>query len=92
MARHMPRPIKPELIEPGDFLEVEYPESGGITVLKRGTVERIEVHGANRHIVTSEGSVLASYYPGMKTGAKFLLIRRSYGGELLEMFADAGRL
>lgn len=91
-ANLFPRPIRPELIEVGDMIEVEYPASGGITLLKRGIVSAITAHGANRHFLTDQNKVISTWTIGQKCLTKFTLIRRSYGGELLEMFEKEGRL
>ena len=92
MVRHFPRPVKPELIEPGDVIEVEYKPTDGLTTIHRGVVHRIETNGINRFLMTEQGAIIGVWSPNMKVDASFTLINRSYGGELLDFFVEVGRL
>lgn len=96
MARRnslVPRTIAPELIISGDTIEVEYPEDGGVTVVKRGIVAYVQPHAGMRHLLTQEGSVLAVWSPGKRDRVKYTLIdRMPVIGSMLEMFEEQGRL
>ena len=96
MARRnslIPRPIQPELIMSGDTIEVEYPEDGGITIVKRGVVAYVQPHAGNRHILTQEGSTLAVWSPGKRDGLSFTLLDRIPNiTPMLDFFEETGRL
>lgn len=81
--------IKPELIDEGDIIEVQYPDDGGITIIKRGVVAYIERHAGMRHFLTQQGAVIARHRIGERAKLKFSLIARiAPNNEMLEMFAD----
>lgn len=81
--------IKPELIDEGDIIEVQYPDDGGITVVKRGVVAYIQAHAGGRYFLTQQGATIACYSPGKPTDLKFSLIARiAPANEMLEMFEE----
>ena len=94
--RQVATPIVPELIESGDIIEVQFPDDGGITTIKRGVVAYIQAHAGQRHFLTQQGSVIARYTPGsphLHRGMKFTLIARMPETHpMLDMFEQAGRL
>lgn len=62
----------------GDTIEVEYPEDGGITMLKRGIVSYVQAYAGSRYFITQEGATLARYTPGASSGnVKFTIINRA---------------
>lgn len=85
-----PQPIKPELIDEGDIIEVQFPDDGGITTIKRGVVAYIQRHAGMVHFMTQQGSVIARYMPGgVKPLEKYTLIARiPRTNDMLDMFAD----
>jgi hypothetical protein len=88
-----PRPIAPELIEAGDTIECEFPETAGVTVIKRGIVAYVQAHAGQRHILTQEGTVLSVWQPGKNNRVKYTLINRAeFGTPMLDMFVESGRL
>lgn len=88
-----PHIIKPELIQEGDIIEVQYPDDGGITTIKRGVVAYIQAHAGMRHFLTQQGSVIGRYSPGRAYDEKFTLIARiAPEHPMLDMFTEAGRL
>lgn len=90
---NLPRSISPELIEPGDTIEVEYPASDGITITMRGTVAFVQYNAGNRYIITQEGATLNVWRPGTKTGVKYTIIDRApMATPMLDMFTESGRL
>lgn len=88
-----PRRIAPENINAADVIEVEYPETGGVTVIKRGTVAYVQAHAGQRHILTQEGTVIAVWAPGVNTKAKFTILGRiGEPSPMLDMLIESGRL
>lgn len=88
-----PQLIKPELIEVGDIIEVQHPDDGGITTIKRAMVSYIQAHAGMRHFLTQQGSVISRYSPGHATKDKYTLIARvPVEQPMLDMFVDMGRL
>lgn len=86
-----PRPIQPELIDEGDIIEVQYPDDGGITMIKRGVVAHINSHAGMCHFLAQQGGVIGRYAPGAfkKPSEKFYLIARMpRSHEMLDMFAE----
>lgn len=92
MAHLYPRPIAPELIEPGDDITVTYVELSGIVMSKRGIVERIDAHGAIRYLLTAERGQLGTFQPGARSGTKFTLNARKYEREMLPLFTEDARV
>jgi len=91
--RQVAQDIKPELITEGDIIEVQFPDDGGITTIKRGVVAYIQAHAGMRHFLTQQGSVIARYAPGQPTRDKYTLIARIAPEQpMLDMFVDMGRL
>lgn len=84
-----PRIIRPELIEEGDIIQVQFPDDGGITVTKTGIVAYIERHAGMSHFLTQQGSVIARYPVGGKYKEKFFLIARMpVQNEMFDMFKE----
>lgn len=84
-----PRPVKPELISVGDMIEAVYPEDGGITIRKRGTVHKIDVYAGTRLFLTREGAAIFQYAPGRRAPVKIMLLAREPAtNEPLSMFDD----
>lgn len=93
MPNGIGRLTKPELIDVGDIIEVQFPDDGGITTIKRGVVAYIEAHAGMRHFLTQQGSVIARYAPGKPYLEKFTLIARIAPEQpMLDMFQGMGRL
>lgn len=91
--RQVAQDIKPELISEGDIIEVQFPDDGGITIIKRGVVAYLERHAGMVHFLTQQGSVIARYMPGRPTLDKYTLIARIAPEQpMLDMFQDMGRL
>lgn len=85
--------IKPETIDVGDIIEVQFPDDGGITTIKRGVVAYIQRHAGVNHFLTQQGSVIARYMPGTSTKDKYTLIARMNTEQpMLDMFQEMGRL
>lgn len=72
---NLPRPIKPELIEIGDDIEVTLPKVDGVVHTLRGVVGKRIDHGAARHLLTEEGYTLLAWEPG-RAGVKVTLHKR----------------
>lgn len=75
MANKFPRPIKPELIEIGDDIEVTLPKTDGATHTIRGVVGKRNDHGAVRYLLTAEGYTLLAWSPD-RAGVKVTLHSR----------------
>lgn len=91
--RQVAHDIKPELITEGDIIEVQFPDDGGITSIKRGVVAYMERHAGMVHFLTQQGSVIARYMPGKPTKDKYTLIARMAPVQpMLDMFTENGRL
>lgn len=85
----LPRPIKPELIDVGDTVEAIYPEDGGLTLRKRGTVSKIDTYVGSRLFLTAEGACIFRYSPGTTSPVKVILIARGpVPSEPLSMFDE----
>lgn len=72
---NLPRPIKPELIEIGDDIEVTLPKVDGVVHTLRGVVGKRMDHGAARYLLTAEGYTLLAWEPG-RAGVKVTLHKR----------------
>lgn len=64
--RTLPVTINPELVEPGDLIEVDGGTSKGLSYRMRGVAHTTVAHGKLRHIVTEEGGIIATYEIGGK--------------------------
>lgn len=74
---YYPRPIRPELIEIGDEIEVTLPENAGAIHSYRGTVASREDHGIVRYLSTAQGHILLAWEPGNTTSVKVTLHGRT---------------
>lgn len=93
MRNRFPRHVKPELIESGDFIRVDYPEDGGIIMSKSGIVAFVQQHAGMRYFMTQQGSVIGIYTPGEKSVSNFTLLSKTpYETPMLELFSKAGRI
>ena len=75
MGNLLPRPIKPEMIEIGDEIEVTLPKVDGVVHTLRGVVGKRMDHGAVRYLLTQEGYTLLAWEPG-RAGVKVTLHKR----------------
>lgn len=71
-----PRPIKPELIEIGDDIEITLPKTEGVIHKIRGVVSRREDHGNIRYLINDEGYIILAWAPGERTGVIVTLYSR----------------
>lgn len=76
MSAKYPQPIKPELIEIGDKIEVVLREVDGMSQTRRGTITAINVNGSLRYLMVGESTILAVYEPGKKAEVKFIIHSR----------------
>lgn len=75
MGNLLPRPIKSEMIEIGDEIEVTLPKTDGVVHTLRGVVGKRMDHGAVRYLLTQEGYTLLAWEPG-RAGVKVTLHKR----------------
>lgn len=81
----LPRLVHPGSLEPGDLIEFEHPESGGVTLVYKGRVRNRGEHGQNFYWKTNEGSTLVKW---LNTDTKVrvqLFEREPVAQPLLEM-------
>lgn len=71
-----PAITRPELVDIGDKIRVEFPVDKGIVMVKEGLVADITGHGPTRFFVTAEGATIATYQPGSYCALKFVLLAK----------------
>ena len=71
-----PRPIKPELIEIGDDIEIILNQEDGLTLTRRGIVTGREDHGTLRFLIVGKSTILLAWEPGNPTKSKYIVHSR----------------
>ena len=71
-----PRPIKPELIEIGDDIEIIFNLEDGLTLTRRGVVTGREDHGTMRYLIVGKSTILLAWEPGVSTKSKYIVHSR----------------
>jgi hypothetical protein len=74
--QNLPRQIDPSLIDVGDTVIISLPRNKGIIHTIQGKVAQIELNNRMATFVTMEGGDIYTWFPGMKTQIKVILIKR----------------
>lgn len=74
--KNFPRPIKPELIEIGDDIEIILNPEDGLTLTRRGVVTGREDHGTVRYLIVGKSTILLAWEPGVSTKGKYIVHSR----------------
>ena len=90
MSAKYPRPIKPELIEIGDDIEITLPPVDGMALTRRGKITGITSHGNVRNLIVGSSTVLGVWAPGERLrGSIIIHSRKPVEQTSLPMFSEA---